>query len=111
MTTLAGTGASGNANDATGDTGGNVATFKYPKSVVGDVNYLYVSDQNTIRRIALSNLDADADVHELSQRAAEESLPLQHAFAVIFFVSVGMLFDPHILTRQPLEVLAVMLIM
>src|SRR4030095_4104975 len=33
---------------------------------------------------------------ELSQRAADESLPLQHAFAVLFFVSVGMLFDPHI---------------
>ncbi|MEQ1870571.1 MAG: cation:proton antiporter [Vicinamibacterales bacterium] len=47
---------------------------------------------------------------ELSHRAAEESLPLQHAFAVIFFVSVGMLFDPHILTRQPLEVLSVMMI-
>ncbi len=47
---------------------------------------------------------------ELSHRAAEESLPLQHAFAVIFFVSVGMLFDPTILMRQPLEVVAVLLI-
>jgi CPA2 family monovalent cation:H+ antiporter-2 len=47
---------------------------------------------------------------ELSHRAAEESLPLQHAFAVIFFVSVGMLFDPHILVQRPLEVVAVMLI-
>ncbi|MEO8070371.1 MAG: cation:proton antiporter, partial [Acidobacteriota bacterium] len=47
---------------------------------------------------------------ELSHRAAEESLPLQHAFAVIFFVSVGMLFDPSILVRQPLEVVAVLLI-
>jgi CPA2 family monovalent cation:H+ antiporter-2 len=47
---------------------------------------------------------------ELSQRAAEEALPLQHAFAVIFFVSVGMLFDPTIVLRQPLEVLSVLLI-
>lgn len=36
---------------------------------------------------------------ELSHRAAEE--PLQHAFAVLFFVSVGMLFDPSVLLREP----------
>jgi CPA2 family monovalent cation:H+ antiporter-2 len=47
---------------------------------------------------------------ELSHRAAEESLPLQHAFAVIFFVSIGMLFDPTVLVRDPLAVLAVLLI-
>ena len=47
---------------------------------------------------------------ELSHRAAEESLPLQHAFAVIFFVSVGMLFDPSVLVRQPGAVVAVMFI-
>ena len=45
---------------------------------------------------------------ELSHRAADESLPLQHAFAVIFFVSVGMLFDPGILLRDPLAVVAVL---
>jgi CPA2 family monovalent cation:H+ antiporter-2 len=39
---------------------------------------------------------------ELSHRAAEESLPLRDAFAVLFFVSVGMLFDPSILLRDPL---------
>jgi CPA2 family monovalent cation:H+ antiporter-2 len=44
----------------------------------------------------------------LSQRAAAESLPLQNAFAVLFFVSVGMLFDPTILVRDPLAVLAVL---
>lgn len=44
---------------------------------------------------------------ELSYRAAEESLPLRDAFAVLFFVSVGMLFDPRILIEQPLMVLAV----
>jgi CPA2 family monovalent cation:H+ antiporter-2 len=47
---------------------------------------------------------------ELSHRAAEESLPLQHAFAVIFFVSVGMLFDPTILVRHPFHVLSVLLV-
>jgi CPA2 family monovalent cation:H+ antiporter-2 len=43
---------------------------------------------------------------DLSHRAAEESLPLRDAFAVLFFVSVGMLFDPFILLREPLLVLA-----
>jgi CPA2 family monovalent cation:H+ antiporter-2 len=43
---------------------------------------------------------------EFSQRAAEESLPLRDAFAVLFFVSVGMLFDPQVLVEQPLHVLA-----
>ena len=38
-------------------------------------------------------------------KAAENSLPLRDAFAVLFFVSVGMLFDPAILLEQPLEVL------
>lgn len=43
---------------------------------------------------------------EFSQRAAEQTLPLQDAFAVLFFVSVGMLFDPAVLLEQPLRVLA-----
>jgi CPA2 family monovalent cation:H+ antiporter-2 len=47
---------------------------------------------------------------DLSYRAAEESLPLRDAFAVLFFVSVGMLFDPAILVQQPLQVLAVVAI-
>jgi CPA2 family monovalent cation:H+ antiporter-2 len=47
---------------------------------------------------------------ELSHRAAEESLPLRDAFAVLFFVSVGMLFDPAILLRDPWLVLATLLI-
>src|SRR6187551_2174399 len=45
---------------------------------------------------------------ELSHKAAENSLPLQDAFAVLFFVSVGMLFNPAILVQQPLMVLAVL---
>lgn len=44
---------------------------------------------------------------EFAHRAAEESLPLRDAFAVLFFVSVGMLFDPSVLVEQPLRVLAV----
>jgi CPA2 family monovalent cation:H+ antiporter-2 len=47
---------------------------------------------------------------ELSQRAAEESLPLRDAFAVLFFVSVGMLFDPAILVRDPWPLIATLLI-
>jgi CPA2 family monovalent cation:H+ antiporter-2 len=46
----------------------------------------------------------------LAHRAAEESLPLRDAFAVLFFVSVGMLFEPSILIEQPLKLLAVVLI-
>ncbi len=47
---------------------------------------------------------------ELSHRAAEQSLPLRDAFSVLFFVSVGMLFDPQILIRQPLDVFIVVAI-
>ncbi|KWV55793.1 sodium:proton antiporter [Rhizobium altiplani] len=47
---------------------------------------------------------------ELSQRAAQESLPLRDAFTVLFFVSVGMLFDPNILIDKPLPVFATVLI-
>jgi CPA2 family monovalent cation:H+ antiporter-2 len=42
---------------------------------------------------------------ELSQRAAEETLPLRDAFAVLFFVSVGMLFNPAVVAEQPLQLL------
>lgn len=42
----------------------------------------------------------------LSRRAAEETLPLRDAFAVLFFVSVGMLFNPYVLVQQPLPLLA-----
>jgi CPA2 family monovalent cation:H+ antiporter-2 len=44
---------------------------------------------------------------EFSHRAADESLPLRDAFSVLFFVSVGMLFDPRVLIDEPLRVLAV----
>jgi CPA2 family monovalent cation:H+ antiporter-2 len=47
---------------------------------------------------------------ELSQRAANETLPLRDAFAVLFFVSVGMLFDPAIIVKEPLPLLATLFI-
>jgi K+:H+ antiporter len=47
---------------------------------------------------------------ELSHKAAANSLPLQDAFAVLFFVSVGMLFDPSIVWREPWMVVAVLLL-
>ena len=46
----------------------------------------------------------------LAHRAAEESLPLRDAFSVLFFVSVGMLFDPMVLVESPLRVLVVLAI-
>ena len=46
----------------------------------------------------------------LSQQAAHETLPLRDAFAVLFFISVGMLFNPGIIMREPSAVLATFLI-
>ncbi len=47
---------------------------------------------------------------QLSQRAAEETLPMRDAFAVLFFVAVGMLFNPSIVISDPLPLLATLLI-
>lgn len=47
---------------------------------------------------------------QLSQRAAEEALPLRDAFAVLFFISVGMLFNPAVVVTQPLALLATLAI-
>lgn len=47
---------------------------------------------------------------QLSRRATEETLPLRDAFAVLFFVSVGMLFDPSVVVEQPLALLATLAI-
>jgi monovalent cation:H+ antiporter-2, CPA2 family len=61
---------------------------------------------------ALGAFFAGMVLHEsdLSHKAAANSLPLQDAFAVLFFVSVGMLFDPSIIIREPLMVAAVLLL-
>jgi CPA2 family monovalent cation:H+ antiporter-2 len=47
---------------------------------------------------------------ELSYRAAEDTLPLREAFAVLFFVAVGMLFDPSIVLREPIALLGALFI-
>ncbi|MET0337162.1 MAG: YbaL family putative K(+) efflux transporter [Caulobacter sp.] len=47
---------------------------------------------------------------ELSQQAANETLPLRDAFAVLFFVSIGMLFNPMILIQHPLSLIATLAI-
>ena len=47
---------------------------------------------------------------EYAHRAATDSLPLQDAFSVIFFLGVGMLFDPAILVEEPMKVLCVVAI-
>jgi K+:H+ antiporter len=61
---------------------------------------------------ALGAFFAGMVLHEsdLSHKAAANSLPLQDAFAVLFFVSAGMLFDPLIIVREPLMVAAVLLL-
>ncbi len=47
---------------------------------------------------------------ELSHKAAEDSLPMRDAFAVLFFVSVGMLFNPAIILHEPLAVIGALLV-
>ena len=61
---------------------------------------------------ALGAFFAGMVLHEsdLSHKAATNSLPLQDAFAVLFFLSVGMLFDPSIIWREPSMVAAVMVL-
>jgi K+:H+ antiporter len=61
---------------------------------------------------ALGAFFAGMILHEsdLSHKAATNSLPLQDAFAVLFFLSVGMLFDPSIIVRHPLMVVSVILL-
>jgi CPA2 family monovalent cation:H+ antiporter-2 len=47
---------------------------------------------------------------QLSLRAAEETLPLRDAFAVLFFISVGMLLDPQVVVHQPLQLIGLLLV-
>lgn len=47
---------------------------------------------------------------QFAHRAAQETLPLRDAFAVHFFVAVGMLFDPQVVLDEPLKVLSVVAI-
>jgi CPA2 family monovalent cation:H+ antiporter-2 len=72
------------------------------------VGVAYVSSRLFNVSFALGAFFAGMMMREsaLSHRAAEESLPLRDAFAVLFFVSVGMLFDPSIVLREPLKLAA-----
>ena len=80
--------------------------------VVGAVSIAYASAALFGVSFALGAFFAGMVMREseFSHRAAEESLPLRDAFAVLFFVSVGMLFDPQVLLDRPLQVIAVVLV-
>jgi len=80
--------------------------------VVGAVSIAYGATEIFGVSFALGAFFAGMVLREsqFSHRAAEELLPLRDAFAVLFFVSVGMLFDPAVLVERPLQVLAVVAI-
>ncbi|WP_454781963.1 cation:proton antiporter domain-containing protein [Legionella sp. WA2022007384] len=77
--------------------------------VTAAISIAYVAAQLFGVSFALGAFFAGMIMREsaFSRRAAEESLPLRDAFAVLFFVSVGMLFDPTVLVKQPMQVLTV----
>ena len=78
--------------------------------IAGAVGIAYGSSELFGVSFALGAFFAGVVVAEsdLSHRAATESLPLREAFAVLFFLAVGMMFDPMILIEQPWKVLAVL---
>jgi CPA2 family monovalent cation:H+ antiporter-2 len=78
--------------------------------VAGAVGIAYGSSELFGVSFALGAFFAGVVIAEsdLSHRAATESLPLREAFSVLFFVAVGMLFDPMILVEEPWKVLAVL---
>lgn len=75
--------------------------------IAGSVGIAYASASLFGVSFALGAFFAGLVMQEspLSHRAAEESLPLRDAFSVLFFVSVGMLFDPRVLLEQPIKLL------
>ena len=77
--------------------------------IAGAISVAYASLQLFGVSLALGAFFAGIVMGEssLSYRAAQESLPLRDAFSVLFFVSVGMLFDPSVIVVDPLGVLAV----
>ena len=77
--------------------------------IAGAIGIAYISSALFGVSLALGAFFAGIVMSEssLSYRAAQESLPLRDAFSVLFFVSVGMLFDPQIVLSEPLGVLAV----
>jgi monovalent cation:H+ antiporter-2, CPA2 family len=76
------------------------------------VGVAYISSELFSVSFALGAFFAGMMMREssLSHRAAEDSLPFQDAFSVLFFVSVGMLFDPAIVLQEPLKLLTVVAI-
>ena len=78
--------------------------------IAGAVGIAYGSSELFGVSFALGAFFAGVVIAEsdLSHRAATESLPLREAFAVLFFLAVGMMFDPMILIEQPWKVLAVL---
>lgn len=77
--------------------------------IAGAIGVAYASSQLFGVSLALGAFFAGIVMGEssLSYRAAQESLPLRDAFSVLFFVSVGMLFEPAVIVHDPLGVLAV----
>ena len=77
--------------------------------ITAAISFAYVASKLFGVSFALGAFFAGMILREssFSHRAAEESLPLRDAFAVLFFVAVGMLFNPAVLLEQPLQVLAV----
>jgi CPA2 family monovalent cation:H+ antiporter-2 len=80
--------------------------------IVAAIGIAYVAAQLFSVSFALGAFFAGMVMREskFSHRAATESLPLRDAFSVLFFVSVGMLFEPAILLEQPVHVLGVVAI-
>lgn len=78
--------------------------------ITAAISIAYVASQLFGVSFALGAFFAGMILREssFSHRAAEESLPLRDAFAVLFFVSVGMLFNPAVLIEQPLQILIVL---
>lgn len=77
--------------------------------IASAISIAYLAAQLFGVSFALGAFFAGMTIREssLSHRAAEESLPLRDAFSVLFFVAVGMLFNPSVLVEQPLQILIV----
>jgi CPA2 family monovalent cation:H+ antiporter-2 len=89
---------------------GSRELFRLAVIVVG-LGVAYASAELTGVSLALGAFFAGVVVAEsdVSHQAAAESVPIQQVFTVLFFVSVGMLFDPTVLLQMPLQVLAMAL--
>ena len=85
----------------------------FPARRAGDCAGRRIRIDQTVRRVACAGrvlCRDDAEGIAAQSRAAQESLPLRDAFAVLFFVSVGMLFDPFSVIRDPWPLIATLLV-